>query len=65
MVLSTIAWTYGDFAAFVVPALVGWLTHRVLKAPAAARLANPDPKGAIDKGTELTSPGCFVVFWTA
>ncbi len=65
MVLSTIAWTYGHFVAVVAPALAGWLTYRVLEAPAAARLANPDPRGAIDMGTALALPGRFVLFWAA
>jgi uncharacterized membrane protein YhaH (DUF805 family) len=65
MVLSTVVWTYGHFAAFVAPALAGWLTHRVLEAPAAARLANPEHAGAIDLGTALALPGRFVLFWAA
>jgi transcriptional regulator with XRE-family HTH domain len=65
MVLSTIAWTYGHFAAFVAPAFAGWLTFRVLEAPAAARLASLEPRGAIDMGTALALPGRHVFFWVA
>lgn len=65
MVLSTITWTYGHFVAFVAPAIAGWLTRRVLEAPAAARLADIGRSGEIDMGIALVLPGRLVLFWIA
>ncbi len=65
MVLSTTAWTYGHFVVFVAPALAGWLTYRVLEAPAAARLSNANTADAIDVGSVLALPGRIVLFRAA